>query len=184
MKTFDPDRDARAREAREWAAQERARRQASGAPAASPDPDDEGGSFSRESFRTTEAPPTTPHLSADASYQRIAEALRRPPSVDLPAGFAARVARLADAQATTPATAASIEPAFERGLVRALVATFALCAVAAGAVYGTRVLTQLQAAIGTEGLQWTALLAACLGASWAFDWLRRRVGHDDAMHTA
>jgi hypothetical protein len=187
------EHEARDREAREWAAQERARRQARDAAAVSPDPNDRVGSgFSREFFRTAEPSPTTPHAAADADapYQRIAEALRRPPPVDLPADFAVHVARIAEARVPGFVPKGSrLKPlpqsgALERTLVRALVFVFALCAVATGLVYGARVLAQLQAAIGPQGVQCTALLAGCLGLSWSLDLLRRRSGHGDAVRPA
>src|SRR3546814_7524149 len=74
--------------------------------------------------------------------------------------------------------------AFERVLTGVLVAAFALCAVATGLVYGARVLAQLQAMVGVQGLQWMALLAGCLGLSWSLDRLRRRAGHDGVARPA
>jgi len=157
-------RDARESEAQEWAAQERARQQVRDATStASPD-------------------------AADAAYRRIAAALRHPPRVELPVDFAARVARIAEAPVPAPIPVPvpegmrprllSQSGAFEQALLRALVAVFALCALAAGLVYGASVSAQLQAAIGVQGVEWTVLLAGCLGLSWSFEWLRRRAGHD------
>ena len=185
------EHEARDREAREWETQEHARRQARAAAAVSPDPDDGGGSgFSRELSRTPESSPTTPHAAAEAPYQRIAEALRGPPPVDLPADFAVHVARLAEERAPVLVPERSrLKPlpqsgAFERALAGVLVFVFALCALLSGAIYGARVLAQMQAAVGVQGLQWAALLVGCLGLSWAVDWLRRRFGHGDAMRMA
>src|SRR3546814_14093940 len=64
-------------------------------------------------------------------------------------------------------------------LVRSgLWAVVARGAVATGLVYGARVLAQLQAMVGVQGLQWMALLAGCLGLSWSLDRLRRPAGPD------
>ncbi|MDN5781025.1 MAG: hypothetical protein L0H23_03215 [Luteimonas sp.] len=179
MNTSGQDHDAR-----EWEAQEHARRQARAAAAAPGSPDAVGGL--RRARVGTEAPTAVrPQDAGDASYRRVAEALRRPPPIDLPPDFAADGARVAGARGATPVLAsapspmAAAEPAFERMLVRMLVLVFALCALAASAVYGARVFAQLRDAIGTQGLQWTALLAGCLALSWSFDWLRRHVGHGD-----
>jgi len=120
----------------------------------------------------------------DASYRHVAEALRRPPPVDLPPDFATRVARIAELPTATSVTRSSrLKPllhssAFERVLTGVLVAVFALGALAAALVFGARVLAQLQAVVGVQGLQWMALLAGCLGLSWSLDWLRRQAGHD------
>jgi len=171
------------REACEWAAQERGRQQASDAAAALAG----GSGFGREFFSVAE-PSLNPDTTEAASYRRIAEALRRPPPVDLPPDFAARVARAAALRAPVafPAAPESSRPgpptqpaAFERALIGVLACAFALCTVVAALVYGARLSAQLQAALGVQGAQWTALLAGCLGLSWSFDWLRRRAGHGD-----
>jgi hypothetical protein len=169
-------------EAHEWEAQERARRQVRDAVAAPPGAPSRRSGFSRGLPGMGTPSSASPQEAGNASYRHIAQALRRPPPVDLPPDFAARVARIAEARAPSPAAAEA--PAFERVLVRALVFVFALCAVATGLVYGARVLAQLQAAIGLQGMQWTALLAGCLGLSWSFEWLRRRSGHRGAMRPA
>ena len=150
---------------REWEAQERARHRARRGEPASP------GMPARE-----------PGDESDA-YRRIAEALRQPPAVDLPADFAARIASVAEARprAAAPAPAAAV---FERQLMRVLVGAFAPCAVFAGAVYGGRVLAQLQAMAGAQGLQWMALLAASLCVSWALESLRCSGGRGDPARPA
>jgi hypothetical protein len=135
---------------REWQAQERAQREARAGIAGAPEAEE----------------------PALAQYRAIARALREPPAVALPAGFAADVARRARARAAVPDT-------FERWLVRALVAAFALGALGALGVYGARVLAALDAAIGAQGVQWLGLAAGCVALSWSFDWLRRRTGGDD-----
>ena len=184
------DHDAGDRDAREWAAQERALRHARAAAVKSPGPSDCRSGFSRELLPAAERSSASPHDAGEALYRHVAEALRRPPTVDLPRDFAARVARIAELQASVRGSESSrLKPllqsgAFERALVRALVATFALCTLLAGAIYGERVLTQLQATVGVHGLQWAALAATCLGLSWILDWLRRRLGHGDAMRAA
>lgn len=180
------DHDARDRDAREWAAQENARRRARDAAKGSGAPDSRSGS-SREPFPMVERPATAPRDTGEASYRHVAEALRRPPPVDLPPDFAARVAGIAESRAPArDAEAPRLKPlprsdAFERATVRALVAMFALCALLAGPIYGTRV---LQAAAGVQGMQWMALLAGCLALSWVLDWLRRRLGHGAVMPAA
>ena len=169
-------------DAREWEEQEQARRQARVADATRPS---FGGSgFSRELLPALERSSEKPCEAGDASYRHVAEALRHPPPVDLPPDFAARVARIAELQTATSVTKSSrLKPllhssAFERVLTGTLVAVFALGAVVAALVYGARVLAQLQALAGVQGLQWMALLAGCLGLSWSLDWLRRQAGHD------
>lgn len=195
MNTSGQDHGAPEWEAGEWAAQEHARRQARVAAGASPGAPDRGSDFGRGLFGMAAPSSAGPQDAGDASYRHIAEALRRPPPVDLPPDFAARVARVAEARAPdrvpeSPRLESSRPKplpqsgAFERTLLRALVFAFALCAVVVGLVYGARVLAQLQAAIGMQGVQWTALLAGCLALSWSFEWLRRRPGDDDAVRPA
>lgn len=134
---------------REWQAQERARREV------------------RSGFEATSDDTTM------AQYRDIARALRQPPPAGLPADFAARVARIAERQATPVA-----DTRFEQVLVRVLAAAFVLSAVAALVIYGGRLVAMLQAATGGEGLQWMLVLSACVGLSWSFDWMRRG-SHDD-----
>jgi hypothetical protein len=144
-------------DAREWVAQERARGEAG-----------------------DDAPPGD---ARDEAYRRVARALRQPPPVDLPPGFAGTVAHAARARTAETNAAAR---AFERRLRAAAFAAFAAFAVPAGVVYGTRLFAQLQDAIGASGVRWSALLAACLGASWVLDRLARQMGHkpDAAARTA
>jgi hypothetical protein len=185
MNTSGHDHDAR-----EWEAQERARRQAHAGAAASADSPDRGSGISRELFGMATPSSASLQDAGDASYRRIAEALRHPPPVDLPSDFAARVARIAEAGVPASVPESSrLKPLpqsgkFERVLVRALTILFALCGVLVCLIYGARVFAQLQAVLGTQGVQWTALLAGCLGLSWSFEWLRRHAGHGDAMRSA
>jgi len=163
MNTTDRDHDAGGPDAREWAAQERARREA--------------GTGGRAIVRAADHAPDD---AGAAAYRRIAEALRNPPPVELPADFAARVARTAEAPRRTPAG-----PAFENILQRVLVVAFALCAVLAGLAYGARLLALLQAGVGADALQWAALAAACVALSWSFEWLRNRAGRGgDSLRAA
>ncbi len=170
-------------DAREWEAQEHARRQAHAA-AATDRPALGGSGFNRDLFPPVAQSPAGPRDAGEGSYRRVAEALRRPPRVDLPPDFAARIARIAELGVATPVAKSSrLEPlpqsgALERTLTGVLVAVFALSAVAAALVYGARVLTQLQAMAGVQGVQWMALLGGCLGLSWSLEWLRRQGGHD------
>lgn len=171
---------------REWAAQERARRQPPGGAAQSPGAPDRGRAFSGERFGTAGSSAGC----GDAAYRRIDEALRHPPPVDLPPDFAVRVARIAAQRAADVAeTGAQAGPAarpaeFERVLVGTLACVLGLCALVAGLVYGPRMVTPVQAAVGAEGLQWTALLAGCLALSWSFEWLRRRTGDGGGLRPA
>ena len=177
-----PDHDRGEREAHEWEVQERGRRQAADADAAWNAPAVTG--IVRGASSGIDAA-ASPSIAADAvaadAYRRIAQALRRPPPVDLPPDFAVRMARMAETLAQAPAPtavpAAAADPLLERVLLRALVAAFALGAVVVGFVYGARLFTQLQAAIGAQGVQWVALLAGCLGLSWSLDRLRALAGH-------
>lgn len=143
--------DERGFDEREWQAQERALREA----------------------RAGVAGPAEAEDPALAQYRAIARTLREPPAVALPAGFAADVARRAQARAAAP------EAGLERWLVRALVAAFAIGALAVLGIYGARLLAALDAAAGAQGMQWLGLLAGCVALSWSFDWLRRRAGGDD-----
>src|SRR3546814_4546538 len=107
--------------AREWEAQEHARRQARTAAVTNP-PAARGSGPSRDLSPAVERSPASPHEAGDAAYRHVAEALRRPPPVDLPPDFAARVARIADVRAATSvAGSPRLEPlpqsgAFERVL--------------------------------------------------------------------
>lgn len=148
MNPHGHDQDFDERDEREWQAQERALREARAGLRAPLDADDR----------------------VRAQYRAIAEALRAPPPVSLPTGFAADVARLARARA--PANAP--EAGLERWLVRALVAAFVLSALLALGAYGARLLAMLEDGVGTQGLQWLGVLAGCVALSWSLDWLRRR----------
>ncbi len=145
MNTHGHDHDV---DEREWQAQERAWRDARTGPAAAVGTDDR----------------------AQAGYRAVAHALRRPPPVALPDGFAADLARIAESRAPAP------EAGLERWLVRALVAAFVVSALLALGAYGARLAALLQAAAGAQGLQWLAVLAGCVALSWSLDWLRRRAG--------
>jgi len=88
-------------------------------------------------------------------------ALRREPDAGPPTDFARGVAMLARARAA--------DPAFERWLVRVLVAVFVLAAVAVTALYGRQWLPAfdvlpLQAEPST--LRWVAAMLACIALTW------------------
>src|SRR3546814_13158162 len=89
-------------DAREWEAQEHARRQARTAAVTNP-PAARGSGSSRDLSPAVERSPASPHEAGDAAYRHVAEALRRPPPVDLPPAFAARAARLPQARPAPPA---------------------------------------------------------------------------------
>src|SRR3546814_15119573 len=80
-------------DAREWEAQEHARRQARTAAVTNP-PAARGSGPSRALSPAVERSPASPHEAGDAAYRHVAQTLRRPPPVDLPTDFAARVPRL------------------------------------------------------------------------------------------
>lgn len=103
------------------------------------------------------------HGDADAVDLRIARALREPPPVALPADFAARVARLARAQA-----AVSVE--LERRLLRGLVLVFGLSAATAVGWLGRGWVDALAAALpgGLQSVGWLLLALACLLGDWAW----------------
>ncbi|HTL14562.1 MAG TPA: hypothetical protein VL251_05640 [Thermomonas sp.] len=106
---------------------------------------------------------------ADPLDLRVARALRRPPAVALPPGFAAQVAARARAQAAGPDV--------EARLLRALVAAFALSAAVVVAWFGRGWVAGLVQVLpgGREALGWCALAALCLLGNWALGALRRRV---------
>lgn len=119
--------------------------------------------------------------SVDAiQYRRIAEALRRPPTDGLPPEFAADLAR----RVAPGVLDAVSEWRFERILLRALVAAFALGALGVLGVYGTTLVAMARAAAGGNGLSWAVAVAACAGLSWAFDRLLRSIGRRQPLRHA
>src|SRR3546814_5839508 len=127
-----------------------------------------GSGSSRDLSPAVERSPASPHEAGDAAYRHVAEALRRPPPVDLPPDFAARVARIAEVRAATSvAGSPRLEPlpqsgAFERVLTGVLVAVFALCAVATGLVYGARVLRSEEHTSELQSLMRISYAVFCL----------------------
>jgi hypothetical protein len=133
---------------REWQAQERALRE----------------------VRAGCAPSNDPLL---ASYRSVARALRQPLPDALPADFAQIVAKRAFA-AHTP-----LDLRFEQALMRNLVVVLALSAAVATALYGSVFLQALAALMpassSTVAFGWALALAGCVGLSWSFELLRRRI---------
>lgn len=113
---------------------------------------------------------SAPVRRADAVLVR---ALRTPPASQPPADFAASVARLA--QQGAPVAAREESPAFDRWLLNALLAVFALAAAVVVALYGPQWWAMSGRAIGTAATQWGLAGAACLALSWAMGSARRLV---------
>lgn len=107
---------------------------------------------------------------ADADELRIASALRRAPPVDLPLDFAARVASMALAQATSSSL-------LEQRLLRGLVLVFALSAAVVVAWYGRGWAAELSAVLpgGRDAMGWSGVAALCVLGNWGFGVLRRQL---------
>jgi hypothetical protein len=109
---------------------------------------------------------------ADAVDSRIARALRRAPSVDLPVDFAAQVAAIARAEAASPA---AVEQAMlEQRLLRGLVIVFAVSAAVVVAWFGRGWVAELAAVLpgGGDAVAWSGVAALCLLGNWAVGLLR------------
>lgn len=119
---------------------------------------------------------------ADAVDLRIARALRRAPSVELPLDFAAQVASLARAQATAPAVAE--QALFEQRLLRGLTVLFALSAAVVVAWYGRGWIAALATALpgGSDAVGWSSIAALCVLANWGFGAIRRQL--ERGSHTS
>lgn len=116
----------------------------------------------QERARMDERQGTDPAASDPAArrYRAIAQALRQPPQVQLPVGFAQRTARRI-VQTSAPDTR------LERNLIRGLVAAFTLAAAGATVLYGHDWVPALTAGVPARWLTepWLVALAACLGLS-------------------
>jgi hypothetical protein len=111
-------------------------------------------------------------------YRKVADALRTPLPDSLPEDFAASVARLADFNATAPAAQTDVQDApFERTLLRGALGILGLGSAVVVAMFGrawlapTLGLLQLDSA---GAVNWALALAACIGATWLTEQLRRR----------
>jgi len=106
----------------------------------------------------------------DALDARIERALRNPPPVDLPAGFAVQVA----AQARAQAAASTV---LEQRLLRGLGLVFALSAAVVVAWYGRGWVADLAAVLpgGNDAVGWSGVAALCLLGNWGFGALRRQL---------
>ncbi len=93
----------------------------------------------------------------DAGYRRVMHALREAPAPMLPTGFAATVARRAEAQAAA-------DRRFERRLAIGLGIAFAVAAIIALAVFG-RLGGTATAGQWLGSLHWLLAAAACVGVT-------------------
>ncbi|MEG2940790.1 MAG: hypothetical protein RR969_04320 [Thermomonas sp.] len=109
---------------------------------------------------------------ADAVDVRIARALRRAPSVELPFDFAAQVAAIARAEAASSAVVEQGQ--FEQRLLRGLVVVFALSAAVVVAWFGRGWVAELAAVLpgGGDAVAWSGVAALCLLGNWGFGLLR------------
>ena len=144
---------------REWLAQERARLEARN-PGATPADD--------------------PMV---ARYRKLSHALRTPMDDALPADFAANVARLAQAGIVVDAPFEAPDPILERKLTGVFVGLFAVAAVVVAAMYGSQWLPPILGLLHLDSavaVNWAMALAACVGATWATEQLRRHKGRTHA----
>lgn len=156
MNTHEPFDDI---DEREWLAQERAR---------------------LESRNGAATPSDDPMV---ARYRKLSHALRAPMADALPDTFAADVARLAQAGVVVQAPVESPEAAFELGLTRLFVGLFAVAAVVVAAMYGSQWLPPILGLLHLDSavaVNWAMALAACVGATWATEQLRRHKGSTHA----
>ena len=120
-----------------------------------------------------------------ARYRKVADALRVPPADVLPADFAERVARQAQANARAPVAApAEPDPRFESGLLQIVLAVFGLASAVVVAMYGQQWLPPIMQLLHLDSavaVNWTLALAACLGTTWLTEHLRR---HKVRTHAA
>lgn len=112
---------------------------------------------------------------ADALDLRIARALRRAPSVDLPVDFAAQVAALARVQAASAIV--TEQSLLEQCLLRGLVIVFALSSAVVVAWFGRGWIADLAEVLpgGGDAVAWSAVAALCLLGNWGFGLLRGHV---------
>jgi hypothetical protein len=140
--------------------------------------------FDEREWRLQERALREERLGADAAadpglaaYRRVVRALREPMAHRLPPGFAAEVAKRADAQRSARASGG-----LERALVQALSAAFAASALYVVAGHGgewLRASLQVLPAADAVGFRnWGLVLGACLAMTWALDRaLDRARGH-------
>ena len=150
----------RAIDEREWQAQERAMREA------------------RDGTASTDP--------MAMRYRRVADALREPLPDLLPPDFAAQVARQAEATATAPVIAEPpADKGFEFNLMRGLLGLLGLGSAVVAAMYGRAWLAptlELLHLDSNVAVNWALALAACVGASWLTEQLRRH--RESAAHAA
>ena len=118
---------------------------------------------------------------ADPAELRIARALRRAPAIDLPADFAAGVARTVAAQARVQAAASANADAslLEQRLLRGLVTVFALSAAVVVAWFGRGWVADFAAVLpgGADAVAWSGIAALCVLGNWGFGLLRGHSSH-------
>lgn len=104
-----------------------------------------------------------------AHYRLVARALRQPMADGLPADFARQVAaRLAHA----PPLDTRLEQGLMRGLAVLLALSGAVMVALNGPAWWQAFVAYLPASSGVA-LDWTLVLATCVGLSWALEQLRR-----------
>jgi hypothetical protein len=108
------------------------------------------------------------------AYQPIAQALRQPPALALPADFANQVARIAQSRPLQ----ASVDGRFERLLITMLGVALGISAVVMGMTYGADWLrasaSLLPQSGGRTSVTWALSLCACMGLSWLIEQLHQR----------
>ena len=116
-------------------------------------------------------------VDIDERDLRVFRALRRPPSEDLPVDFAARLAHLARAQATT-------DLRFEQRLLRALLVGLGISAITTVAWCGRSWPADFAAALpgGSDAVGWSVTVAACALGNWGLGLLRPRQSGDSSAH--
>ncbi|KGQ18140.1 hypothetical protein LF41_1494 [Lysobacter dokdonensis DS-58] len=113
-------------------------------------------------------------------YRKVADALRAPVADQLPADFAASVARLAEANACAPEPAlvqSARAGMLERTLLRATLAVLGLGSAVVVAMWGPTWIAPIASFLRLDSagaVNWALALAACVGTTWLTDQLRRR----------
>jgi len=104
---------------------------------------------------------------ADVAYRRIAQALREPPSINLPRDFAADVAKLAAPSATPHRAKADPELRIAGTLAGILV----VCCVVAGFRYADALGSLLASPLGA----WSFSVLCCAAAAQGFQLLTKQI---------
>jgi hypothetical protein len=104
---------------------------------------------------------------ADVAYRRIAQALREPPSINLPRGFAADVAKLVSPSA--PPVHAKADP--ELRIAGTLAGILVACCVVTGFRYADALGSLLASPLGA----WSFSALCCAAAAQGFQLLTKRM---------